>query len=107
MLVTSTLHGSGAGTIAALITINVLYGALSQSVDVAVTAVRQMVTPLAVQGRVVATINFLGMGLTPFGALLGGAVAGAAGVRTALLAATAGLFLSPLCLTRLRRSLAE
>jgi MFS family permease len=107
MLVTSTLRGSGVGTIAALITINVLYGALSQSVDVAVTAVRQMVTPLAVQGRVVATINFLGMGLTPFGALLGGAVAGAAGVRTALLAATAGLFLSPLCLTRLRRSLAE
>jgi hypothetical protein len=54
---------------------------------------------------VVATINFLGLGLTPLGALLGGAAAGAFGVRTALLVATAGLFLSPLCLTRLSRSL--
>ncbi|MFD3400379.1 MFS transporter [Kribbella sp. NPDC058693] len=107
MLVTSTLHGSGPLTVAALITINVLYGALSQSVDVAVTAVRQLVTPLEVQGRVVATINFLGLGLTPLGALLGGALAAAAGVRTALLVATVWLFLSPLCLTRLRRSLAR
>jgi predicted MFS family arabinose efflux permease len=105
MLMTSTLHGSGALTIAALITINVLYGALSQSVDVAVVAVRQLVTPLPIQGRVVATINFLGLGLTPVGALLGGAAAGTIGARTALLCATAGLFLSPLCLTRLSRSL--
>ncbi|MFG1905900.1 MFS transporter [Kribbella sp. NPDC048928] len=105
MLVTSTLHGPGPLTIAALITINVLYGALSQSVDVAIVAIRQLVTPLRVQGRVVATINFLGLGLTPIGALLGGAAAGAFGIRTALLAATAGLFLSPLCLTSLSRSL--
>lgn len=105
MLVTSTLHGPGPLTIATLIAINVLYGALSQSVDVAVVAIRQLVTPLRVQGRVVATINFLGLGLTPLGALLGGAAAGAFGIRTALLAATAGLFLSPLCLTRLSRSL--
>ncbi len=106
MLITSTLHGPGPVTVAALIAINILYGALSQSVDVAVVAIRQLVTPLAVQGRVVATINFLGLGLTPLGALLGGATAGVFGVRTALLVATAGLFLSPLCLTRLARSLA-
>jgi hypothetical protein len=78
--------------------------------DIAVTAIRQAVTPLPVQGRVVGTINFLGMGLTPLGALLGGAAAGAFGIRTALLAATAGLFLSPLVLSvsplaRLGRSL--
>jgi ABC-type dipeptide/oligopeptide/nickel transport system permease subunit len=62
---------------------------------------------LAVQGRVVATINFLGMGLTPFGALLGGALAATAGTRTALLVSTVWLFLSPLCLMRLSRSLAR
>ena len=112
MLCTSALHGSGPAVVAALITINVLYGVLSQTVDIAVTAIRQAVTPLPVQGRVVATINFLGMGLTPLGALLGGAAAGAFGIRTALFAATAGMFLSPLALSlsplaRLGRSLAR
>jgi isoquinoline 1-oxidoreductase beta subunit len=110
LLCTSALHGSGPAVVAALITINVLYGVLSQTVDIAVTAIRQAVTPLPVQGRVVATINFLGMGLTPLGALLGGTAAGAFGIRTALLTATAGLFLSPLALSlsplaRLGRSL--
>jgi predicted MFS family arabinose efflux permease len=110
MLCTSALHGSGPAVVAALVTINVLYGVLSQTVDIAVTAIRQAVTPLPVQGRVVATINFLGLGLTPLGALLGGTAAGALGIRTALLAATAGLFLSPLALSlsplaRLGRSL--
>ncbi|WP_238164350.1 MFS transporter [Kribbella pittospori] len=99
MLCTSGLHGSGPATVAALIAINVLYGVFSQTVDVAVTAIRQAITPLAIQGRVVATINFLGMGLTPLGALLGGAVAGAFGIRIALLLATAGMFLSPLALS--------
>ncbi len=98
MLCTSALHGSSAATIAALITINFLYGVFSQTVDVAVTAIRQAIAPAALQGRVVATINFLGMGLTPFGALLGGLAAGLFGVRVALALATAGLFLSPLSL---------
>ena len=104
MLITSTLHCSTVTTVAALIVINIVYGALSQSVDVAVTALRQLSTPLPFQGRVATTINFLGLGLTPLGALLGGALAGSVGVRTALLVATAGRFLSPLCLTRLRPS---
>jgi MFS family permease len=99
MLCTGALHGAGPWTIAALITINVLYGVFSQSVDIAVTAIRQAVTPLPIQGRVVATINFLGMGLTPVGALVGGVAAGALGARVALLTATLGLFLSPLYLS--------
>ena len=98
MLCTSALHGSSAATIAALITINFLYGVFSQTVDVAVTAIRQAIAPAALQGRVVATINFLGMGLTPFGALLGGLAAGLLEVRVALTLAIAGLFLSPLSL---------
>ena len=99
MLSTSVLDGAGSATVAALIAINVLYGLFSQCVDIAVTSVRQAITPLAIQGRVVATINFLGLGLTPVGALLGGAVASAFGIRVALVTATAGLFLSPLCLS--------
>jgi len=37
------------------------YGVISQTVDVAVIAIRQAITPAALPGRVVATINFLGM----------------------------------------------
>jgi MFS family permease len=112
MLCTSALHGSGPATIAALIAINFLYGVFSQTVDVAVMAIRQAVTPEPLQGRVVATINFLGMGLTPVGALLGGTAAGLLGTRPALIIATAGIFLSPLTLSlsplaRLGRSLAR
>jgi hypothetical protein len=103
MLCTSGVRGSGAFAIAALIAINFLYGVFSQTVDVAVMAIRQAITPVALQGRVVATINFLGMGLTPLGALLGGAAAGALGTRPVLLVATIGFFLSPLCLLQLRR----
>jgi len=99
MLCTSFLHGSSATTIVALIAINFLYGVFSQTVDVAVMAIRQAVTPQAIQGRVVATINFLGLGLTPLGALLGGLAAGLMGIRLALTVAIAGLFLSPLTLS--------
>ncbi|MGW1346705.1 MFS transporter [Kribbella sp. NPDC002412] len=99
MLSTTALHGSSTVTVAALVTINFLYGVFSQTVDVAIMAIRQAITPDAVQGRVVATINFLGMGLTPVGALLGGAAAGAFGVRAALIATIVGLFLSPLTLS--------
>lgn len=98
MLCTSAVHGSGPWTVAALITINILYGVFSQTVDVVVTVIRQAVTPLPAQGRVVATSHFLGLGLTPVGALLGGVAAGVLGIRTALLLATLGLFLSPLSL---------
>lgn len=99
MLSTAALHGSSKFTVAALVTVNFLYGVFSQTVDVAIMAIRQAITPDAVQGRVVATINFLGMGLTPVGALLGGAAAGVFGVRAALIATIAGLFLSPLTLS--------
>ncbi|GAB2655087.1 MFS transporter [Kribbella swartbergensis] len=112
MLCTPVVHGSGVFTIGALIAINFLYGVFSQSVDVAVTAIRQAVTPAPLHGRVVGTINFLGMGLTPVGALLGGLAAGMVGARAALAVTIVGLFLSPLALSlsplaRLGRSLAR
>ncbi|MDN3359975.1 MFS transporter [Actinomadura sp. DC4] len=96
MLCVPALHGDSTATIAALMAVNFLFGVFSQLVDVTVVTVRQALTPIPVQGRVVATINFVGMGLTPLGSLLGGYLAGALGVRAALLSAAAALALSPL-----------
>jgi MFS family permease len=96
MLCVPGLHGSSGITIALLMAINFLFGAFSQLVDVTVMAVRQAITPIQMQGRVVATINFTGMGLTPLGSLLGGYLAGQLGLRASLLLTAAGLSLSPL-----------
>ena len=84
--------------VAGLIAINLVFGALTQLIDVAATAVRQVITPLNAQGQVVATLNFLGMGLTPLGSLLAGVVAEAVGVREVLLICALGMLLSPLAM---------
>ncbi|MEW2626279.1 MFS transporter [Streptomyces sp. NPDC048106] len=89
------LHGSSGVTVAALLAANFVFGALGQLVNVTVMAVRQTVTPDGMQGRVAATINFAGMGLTPLGSLLGGFLAQAWGTRTSLLVTAAGMLLSP------------
>ncbi|MCO6006880.1 MFS transporter [Actinoallomurus purpureus] len=96
MLCVPALHGSTAVTISLLMTINFVFGVFSQIVDVTVMAVRQAITPMRIQGRVVATINFVGMGLTPLGSLLGGYLAGEWGLRTSLLLTAVGVSLSPL-----------
>lgn len=104
------LHGSPAVTVPALLAVNFAFGTSSQLVSVTVTAVRQAVTPTGMQGRVAATITFAGMGMTPFGSLLGGGLAQEWGLRTSLLATAAGMMLSPLLmalspLARLGRAL--
>jgi predicted MFS family arabinose efflux permease len=96
LLCVPALHGSAAVTIPLLMAINFLFGVFSQLVDVTVMAVRQAITPVRMQGRVVATINFAGLGLTPLGSLLGGFLAARWGLRTGLLVTAAGLALSPL-----------
>ncbi|HUR01020.1 MAG TPA: MFS transporter [Nonomuraea sp.] len=100
MLCVPALRGSSAGTIAALMAVNFLFGVFSQLVDVTITTVRQAITPTPIQGRIVATINFVGMGLTPLGSLLGGYLAGALGLRTSLLLTAVTLALSPLFMAR-------
>jgi predicted MFS family arabinose efflux permease len=95
MLCVPALHGSSAVTITGLMAVNFLFGVLSQVVDVTVVTVRQAITPIPIQGRVVATLNFVGMGLTPLGSLLGGYLAGALGLRTGLLLTAVALALSP------------
>ncbi|MEV6752547.1 MFS transporter [Streptomyces sp. NPDC051214] len=112
MLCVPALHGSSALTIGSLMAINFVFGAFGQLVNVTLMAVRQAITPVPMQGRVVATINFAGMGLTPVGSLLGGFLAGAWGLRTSLLLTAVCLALSPLFmalspLARLGRRLPE
>lgn len=112
MLCVPALHGPTAVTLPALMGVNFLFGTCSQLVNVTTMAVRQAVTPLRIQGRVVATINFAGMGLTPLGSLLGGFLAVRWGLRTSLLLTAAAMALSPLFmalspLARLGKSLPD
>ncbi|WP_190081853.1 MFS transporter [Streptomyces longisporoflavus] len=96
LLCVPALHGSTTVTLAALMAVNFVFGVFSQLVNVTAMAVRQAVTPVRMQGRVVATINCVGMGLTPVGSLLGGFLAGVLGLRTSLLLTAVCLALSPL-----------
>ncbi|MEV5011517.1 MFS transporter [Streptomyces sp. NPDC055692] len=89
------LHASSVVTVPALLTVNFVFGTFSQLVNVTVMAVRQSLTPDGMQGRAAATINFVGMGLTPLGSLLGGFLAEVWGTRTSLLVTAAGMLLSP------------
>ena len=107
MLCVPALHGPPAAdaspaapaapavTILLLVAINFVFGTFGQLVNVTVMAVRQAVTPDGMQGRAAATITFAGMGLTPFGSLLGGFLAQEWGLRTALVVTAAGMMLSP------------
>lgn len=95
LLCVPALHGSAVTVVPLLMVLNFLFGMFSQLVDVTVTAVRQAITSTWMQGRVVATLNVVGMGLTPLGSLLGGVLAGHWGHRAALLVTAAGLSLSP------------
>ncbi|MET7681053.1 MFS transporter [Streptomyces sp. NPDC005423] len=106
------LHGSSAVTVPALLAVGFVFGTGGQLVNVTVMAVRQAVTPDGMQGRATATITFVGMGLTPLGSLLGGALAAEWGARTSLLVTAAGMLLSPALialspLARLGRALPE
>jgi predicted MFS family arabinose efflux permease len=96
MLCAPALGGSTAVTVPLLMAINFVFGACGQLVDVTIMSVRQALIPVPMQGRVVATINVAGMGLTPLGSLLGGCLAGWWGLRMSLLLTAAALTLSPL-----------
>ncbi|MGW7416068.1 MFS transporter [Streptomyces sp. NPDC054863] len=105
MLCVPALHGAAWTTVLALMAVNFLFGMGSQTVNVTAMAVRQARTPVRLHGRVVATINVAGMGLTPLGSLLGGQLAECWGPRTGLLVTASALALSPLfmALSPLRR----
>ncbi|MFD0350385.1 hypothetical protein ACFQ0M_38895 [Kitasatospora aburaviensis] len=72
----------------------VLFGAVVY--NVAQVSFRQGVCPPGLLGRMNATMRFLVWGTLPLGALLGGAVADAAGARAALWVCAAGFLVVPL-----------
>ncbi|MFT4040407.1 MAG: MFS transporter [Thermomicrobiales bacterium] len=63
-------------------------------------SLRQTLTPDHLQGRVTASHRFLVYGAFPLGALLGGVLASAIGLRPALFLGALGATLLPLCLLR-------
>jgi MFS family permease len=70
-------------------------------------SLRQSITPDRLLGRVNATMRFLNAGMIPVGALIGGALGGAIGLRETLFVGVAGMlitglwvYLSPLRTTR-------
>ncbi|MCG6498109.1 hypothetical protein [Kitasatospora sp. A2-31] len=89
------LTGGGAGVVLfALASGTVLFGGVVY--NVAQVSFRQGVCPPGLLGRMNATMRFLVWGTLPLGALLGGAVADAAGARAALWVCAAGFLVVPL-----------
>lgn len=66
------------------------YGLFSQIGTVIQTTLRQVLTPDDMQGRVVATLRTISLGVGPFGALLAGLLADEFGVEPVLWAASIG-----------------
>ncbi|MFG2829368.1 MFS transporter [Streptomyces sp. NPDC048434] len=95
LLIPLTTHGAGA----------VLYVAGSFAVSAGVVGgnilkagFQQRYCPPALLGRIIASTSFLNYGTLPLGALLGGALGSALGVRTAMWIMTAGVPLAALIL---------
>ncbi|WP_265737212.1 MFS transporter [Actinacidiphila rubida] len=89
------LHGPPVVVAGVLVVVGFVFGLGAQLVNVTVMAVRQAVTPPAVQGRTAATISFVGMGMAPLGSLLGGFLAHAWGLRAGLMVAAVAMLVSP------------
>jgi MFS family permease len=112
LLVVPALHGPGALTIGLLILVNFMFGLTTQTFTVALTAIRQAVTPDKVLGRIMATMRFLGVGVVPLGSLFGGILGVGIGLRTGLLCMVLSMCAIPVpfylfrtALTRLGREL--
>ncbi|MCX5369084.1 MFS transporter [Streptomyces sp. NBC_00015] len=105
MLGLATVHGSGVVAVGTLMLINFLFASFGVANNVTVLSIRQTLTPDTLQGRVAATNRFVAMGIAPLGALVGGFLGGAAGLRTTVLVTAIGLSsaLVPLALSSLAR----
>jgi predicted MFS family arabinose efflux permease len=66
--------------------------------DINELSLRQRITPDRLLGRVNSVMILLFRGVYPLGALIGGVLAGAIGIRTTMLISAAGVLLSPLWL---------
>ncbi len=90
------VHGAAGTTVPLLMAVNFVFALGGQTVDVTVMAIRQALTPVRTQARVVATMNVAGLGLAPLGSLLGGFLVPLCGLRTTLLLTALAMTLSPL-----------
>ena len=102
-LVTPLAGGPLLAVVVLLITSMFLFGIGATVYGVCQGSLRQAATPLRFQGRMNGVMNTLEIGLVPVGALVGGAVAEAIGMRPTLFVAAglefavaAGLLLSPI-----------
>jgi MFS family permease len=83
--------GRSGGSIGALAAVFCVWGGAVAVSNVLVVSLRQTVTPEAMLGRMNASYRFLTYGAIPLGALLGGGLAGAIGLRATLLVGALGL----------------
>lgn len=88
--------GPRAAVIACLVLSELLLGAMRAIFNITQISLRQAITPMEVQGSVNASIGFLLWALTPLGALAGGTLGAAIGVRPTLWIAASGVLLSTL-----------
>lgn len=105
MLGIATVHGGGIVAVGTLMLINFLFASFGVANNVTILSIRQTLTPDTLQGRVAATNRFVAMGIAPIGALAGGFLGGAIGLRATVLVTAIGLStaLVPLALSSLAR----
>ncbi|WP_327351859.1 MFS transporter [Streptomyces sp. NBC_01304] len=94
MLGTAAVHGDGVLSVGALMLINFLFASFGVANNVTILSIRQTLTPDSLQGRVAATNRFVAMGIAPLGALIGGFLGAAAGLRSTVLITAIGLCLA-------------
>ncbi|KOX50808.1 MFS transporter [Streptomyces sp. NRRL F-6492] len=99
------VHGGSWPAVGSLMLINFLFASFGVANNVTMLTIRQSITPDSLQGRVAATNRFVAMGIAPLGALAGGFLGSAAGLRGAVLVTTLGfcLALIPLATSSLVR----
>lgn len=92
MLFVASLHGSGWLTVAALAGLNFLQAMFGTVNNITMLTLRQAITPDTMLGRVAASVRFVAQGASPLGAVVGGLLATAVGLRVAV-ALGAGLLM--------------
>ncbi len=81
-------------TIAIIVMGSLLFGISNTLFNVNTQSLRQQITPNELLGRVGACMQFIGEGTLPIGALIGGVLGQALGLRTTFIIACCGLFLA-------------
>ena len=86
--------GPPAVTIAIIVVGSLLFGLSNTLFNVNTQSLRQQITPNELLGRVGSCMQFIGEGTLPLGALIGGVLGQALGLRTTFIIACCGLFLA-------------